>query len=88
MNCLETNVYRNERANGHGSGVNSGEMLRALVNYLPQLEAVISHGKIANEFASTLTLPPHVQRFELSHFRTESYANIDGVIGQVGRNKR
>jgi hypothetical protein len=83
LNCIETNVYRNERANGHGGGVNSREMLHALLNHLPQLAAVISHGKIANEFASSLSLPPTVQRFEQAHFRSESYVNTDRVIGQL-----
>lgn len=83
LNCLETNVYRNEKANGHGGGVNSRDMLRTLIDYLPHLNAVVSHGKIANEFASTIILPPHVQRFEQAHFRSESYANIDRVIDQL-----
>jgi hypothetical protein len=83
LNCLETNVHTNERPGGHGDGSRSNDFLAKLVQAMPKLDAVIAHGAVAGRFMTKFALPANVQKYELRHFRMESYRSIDLVAQHI-----
>jgi hypothetical protein len=82
LQCLESNAFWNERADGHGSG-SSNEMLNTLIASMPLLKGIIAHGLIAQKCLNGLVLPDCIQRHHMRHFRSESYANLDNVMKQL-----
>lgn len=76
LQCLEANVFINERPGGHGGGIPCDDLLRAFFRYLPHLKAVIVHGKIAKEYVNKHGIPAGIQLHFMRHFRNESYDNI------------
>ena len=77
VHCVETNTFCNERLEGAGVGVPNYGVLNMLIQEMPNLRAVVAHGKIAHQYIRNASIPAGVRVFELRHFRMESYATID-----------
>jgi len=83
LQCLETNVFSNERLQGRGSAAVATDLMPLFLANLPKLRGVISHGVIAEAYLSRLTLPDGVEKHVMKHFRSESYKNIDAVAAKL-----
>ncbi len=87
IRCVETNVYRNEKAGGAGAGTPNYDVLNLLVRNMPALCAVIAHGKVAHrlaeEFAEKYTFPKDTKIFRMRHFRMDSREAIEGICQEI-----
>jgi hypothetical protein len=81
LKCLETNAYSNEGPGGHGSdGISNTSLLDMFLTEIPRLKAMIAHGKVAEAFLRTKSLPIGVTKHYMRSFRQESYEKIDQVV--------
>lgn len=84
VRCLETNIFFNERLNGPGAGVSNTDLLDIAIKTLPNLKFVIAHGKPAQKYIRSKTIPAHVSKvYLMRHFRSESYEAIDRVANEI-----
>ena len=84
VRCLETNVFANERPDGAGAGASNRDLLDIALETLPNIGYVIAHGDIAKDYVRYRSFPSYIRKlFELRHFRSESYANIDLVANEI-----
>ena len=82
--CVETNAFRNQRLGGAGKGVGNYAVLDLLIRNMPQLVAVVAHGKVAQEFAAGYTFPSNMREpFKLRHFRMESRGEIKRLCEKI-----
>lgn len=83
LDVLESNVHRNERAMGHGPGAANLDLLRGAIDRMPNLRAVVAHGKVAADALHGLDLPAGVTFTTTPHFRLVSYAVIDQLAAEI-----
>jgi hypothetical protein len=83
LRCLETNVFSNERLNGHGSEALSNDLLPIFFERLSGLKAVIAHGRVAERYLQRLNLPSKVRSYYLPHFIRVGYPRIDSVAQEI-----
>jgi hypothetical protein len=84
LQCLETNVFAQERLAGHGAGKSNIELLRLLLSKLPRLKAIIVHGAEADREMNRIELPAWLHRLSTPHFsRGVSYSKIDDIAAQI-----
>lgn len=83
IKAIETNAYQNQRPDGAGRGVSNARLLRALIDNMPNLRAVIAHGKPAQQFIDAFEVPKHVEVFKTKHFRLIGYDCIDEICQAV-----
>ena len=71
LNCIETNVYRNEGSKKYISRkfrVCNRAVVQALIDNIPQLKGIIAHGVPAKACLPSLKVPDHVKRLPMAHF--------------------
>lgn len=84
VQCLETNVFFNERLDGPGIGASNKDLLDIALETLPNIRFLIAHGETAKTYIQSRTIPPHIRKvFETRHFRSESYDTIDRVADEI-----
>jgi len=83
VNCLETNVFMNERLLSHGAGTANSNLLDLAIETLPELTSIIAHGKEAKAFVETRSIPDRFRVFKTKHFRLLSYATIDNLGASI-----
>lgn len=86
INCVETNVHRNEKPHGHGPiPVRNDRVIEILLDNMPRLRAVIIHGKNANTFiekhAGITAAIAGLERSGIGIFRTPHFCRVsrDGI---------
>ena len=83
INCVETNVFRNEQSGGGSQGIKNYDVLNLLLRNMPLLKRVIAHGKTSHQALDSLEVPASLQSFKLRHFREECYSKIDMVCEEI-----
>tara|TARA_B110000483_G_scaffold242513_1_gene328594 strand:+ start:2301 stop:2825 length:525 start_codon:yes stop_codon:yes gene_type:complete len=83
VEVVETNAFRNERFDGVGVGYSNYKILSVLIANMPELRAVIAHGKHAAEWLSGANLSENIAVYNTRHFRSESYAVIDEICSDL-----
>ena len=66
-----------------GQGTQNFDVLDVLIANMPDLEAVIAHGKIAHGYLANATIPNRLRTHETRRFRMESYDTIDGICQEL-----
>ena len=88
LNCLETNVYKNERLGGHGAGAPNVSLIEFFIDCLPELKGVIVHGKVAQACIGNLSLPKNVRFYAEVHFRSLPHLRIDKIARELREKSR
>ena len=82
LECVETNVYRNERFNGAGPPhvrICNRTILKMLIHKMPCLKGIIAHGNVAHRFVDGLRVPETVHIYKPTHFRNERFETIKHI---------
>jgi hypothetical protein len=80
LRCLETNVFAQEGPNSGGPNI---KLLRLFLAELPQLKAIIVHGKEANDQMDQIEIPARLHRWSTRHFRNVRYNEIDDIAAEI-----
>ena len=83
VRCVETNVFQNQRLGGAGSGVSNHAIFELLAENMPDLRAIVAHGKVAHQLLEGAKLPHGIECYRTRHFRTESYGVIDRICAAI-----
>ena len=83
VQCIETNVYRNEKPDGAGKGETNTDLLRLLISNNKKLKAVVAHGVPANEFLDDFSLPGGIRLYRTPHFTRTRNAKIDQICNEI-----
>ena len=81
--CLETNVYKNGRPGGRGTGSSNVGLLQVLVECMPHLKGVIAHGTVATRYLDSIPVPARIKKFPMPHFIRVSFDSIDEVAKEL-----
>ena len=84
LNCIETNAFRNEEANGTRHDISNHAVLEVLLNNMPLLKGIIAHGKVSHKCLDKIEVPINVQTFRPRHFSLASYEEINRICQEIG----
>lgn len=83
IKCIETNAYKNEKADGAGAGISNYVVLNTLLRNTNNIKAIIAHGSIAHKFVDKANISDGIRIFKTKHFIYVNHDIIDGICGEI-----